>query len=307
MERSAIIWVESYFVIMNEDYICTSCGYRGKPKKWTKGSFAIEIVLWFFFLIPGLIYTIWRLCNKVEVCPSCRQPTMIPSHSPMGQKLMHEFKHNEPKNNDYSDNGVEETTFRPSVFESIGLQLAPDNQWNVLKKWWFWVILILISFFIIKMSFSPTTQQNTTAVPTPPAITEEYKSSLAKTFCDERSKPNVRAVNFADFIMMYEKVGEEVTLKSANGIYPTKENCKKVADLCLRLWKKEECEDIAKEKIWIGMDKDQLILSWGIPNDTNNSVYSFGVRSQWVYADFGPYVYLEGKIQNDMKVKSWQD
>lgn len=121
---------------MNENYICTSCGYKGKSKKWTKGSFGIELLLWFFFIIPGLIYSIWRLTNKVEVCPSCKQPTMIPLHSPMGQKLMHEFKHNEPKNNDYSDNGVEETTF--------------DGEWNVLKKWWFWVILILISFFIIR-------------------------------------------------------------------------------------------------------------------------------------------------------------
>ncbi len=146
---------------MNESYICTSCGYRGKPKKWTKGSFAIELLLWFFFLIPGLIYTIWRLTSKAEVCPSCKQPTMIPLHTPMGQKLMREFKHNEAETDDYSDNDVEETTFRPNVFESLAFQLAPDNQWNVLKKWWFWVILIFVSFLIIRGSSGDTNNGQT--------------------------------------------------------------------------------------------------------------------------------------------------
>ncbi len=75
-----------------KEYICTSCGHIGKPKKWTKGSFIIELVLWCFFLIPGFIYSMWRLTNKVDVCPSCKQTTMIPTSTPMGQKLVNELK-----------------------------------------------------------------------------------------------------------------------------------------------------------------------------------------------------------------------
>jgi hypothetical protein len=81
----------------------------------------------------------------------------------------------------------------------------------------------------------------------------------------------------------------------------------KIIDICLKIWTKKECEDIATTKIWIGMEKEQLILAWGLPNDRNNSVYSFGINSQWVYGNFGPYVYLEGKDKSSMKVTSWQD
>lgn len=136
---------------------------------------------------------------------------------------------------------------------------------------------------------------------------QQQLQELSTLFCSERSKPNVRAVNLADFIAMYEANGETVTLKPANGVYPTKENCQKVIEICLKLWNTEDCRNIAERKIWIGMTTDQLILSWGLPNDRNNSTYSFGVHSQWVYGTFGSYVYLEGKDKNSMKVTSWQD
>lgn len=132
-------------------------------------------------------------------------------------------------------------------------------------------------------------------------------ADISTLFCSERSKPDIRSVNFADFIAMYEADGKTVTLKPANGAYPTKENCQKVADICLKMWNADDCKNIAGRKIWIGMTENQLILSWGLPNDRNNSTYAFGVHSQWVYGTFGSYVYLEGKDKTDMKVTSWQD
>lgn len=50
---------------------CGSCKYQGKGKSVVKGSIFIEIILWFFFLVPGLIYSIWRLTSKFYVCPKC--------------------------------------------------------------------------------------------------------------------------------------------------------------------------------------------------------------------------------------------
>ena len=69
-------------------FICTTCGYVGYPEKSVKGTFLIELVLWLLFLIPGLIYSIWRLTTKQDVCPSCGNPTMIPTDTPIGQKLL---------------------------------------------------------------------------------------------------------------------------------------------------------------------------------------------------------------------------
>ena len=61
---------------------CQHCGTVGQPKTRVKGSFLIELVLWLCFIVPGLIYSIWRLTTKEKVCPKCGMPNMIPADSP---------------------------------------------------------------------------------------------------------------------------------------------------------------------------------------------------------------------------------
>jgi hypothetical protein len=68
--------------------VCTLCGFTGAPSPRVGGSILIEIVLWCFFLIPGLIYSLWRLGSKDQVCPSCQRPAMIPAFSPKGEELV---------------------------------------------------------------------------------------------------------------------------------------------------------------------------------------------------------------------------
>ena len=50
---------------------CPNCKYEGPGKYFTKGSFLIELCLWFIFIVPGFIYSIWRLTNKGYICPRC--------------------------------------------------------------------------------------------------------------------------------------------------------------------------------------------------------------------------------------------
>lgn len=182
------------------------------------------------------------------------------------------------------------------------------------------IILIVIGIIVSALSYSvtPKKQIDKANFNANTQLSEEQKKKaeeqqrqqlqeLSTTYCSERNKPNVRMVNLADYIAMYEAKGETVTLKPANGVYPTEENCQKVMDICLKMWNTEDCKNITERKIWINMTDDQLILSWGLPNDRNDSVYSFGVHSQWVYGTYKPYVYLEGKDKDNMKVTSWQD
>ncbi len=72
--------------------ICTNCGYQGNTVTQTKGSIFIEIILWLFFIIPGLVYSIWRMMTREKVCPKCKNPSMIPLDTPQGQKLAETFK-----------------------------------------------------------------------------------------------------------------------------------------------------------------------------------------------------------------------
>lgn len=75
--------------------ICTQCGYVGNPKTAIDGHGCLEIVLWLLFIIPGLIYSIWRSTSRHKVCPKCKSSNLIPIDSPRGQKIMDETKSNE--------------------------------------------------------------------------------------------------------------------------------------------------------------------------------------------------------------------
>lgn len=53
------------------DIKCPNCGYEGKAKRIIRGSIGVEILLWCLFLIPGLIYSIWRSFSRYTGCPKC--------------------------------------------------------------------------------------------------------------------------------------------------------------------------------------------------------------------------------------------
>jgi len=72
---------------MKKEVICTLCGHVGMPKKLTKGSFAVELLLWLFFGI-GILYSIWRLSTREMVCASCSRIQIIPVDSPRGKELL---------------------------------------------------------------------------------------------------------------------------------------------------------------------------------------------------------------------------
>ena len=68
--------------------ICTTCGHMGSPKTQVKGSFFIELTLWLLLLVPGVIYSVWRLTSKQLACPMCRNPSMIPIETPIGRQIL---------------------------------------------------------------------------------------------------------------------------------------------------------------------------------------------------------------------------
>lgn len=67
--------------------MCVTCGSEVKPKTRVKGSVVTEFVLWIFFLLPGVIYSIWRLSTKEKVCTACGASTLVPIDSPVALHL----------------------------------------------------------------------------------------------------------------------------------------------------------------------------------------------------------------------------
>ena len=73
------------------EYICTYCGFKGRQIIVTQGSAIVELMLWLCFIIPGLIYSSWRLSSRERLCPGCQNNTMILLSTHLGQKLQKEF------------------------------------------------------------------------------------------------------------------------------------------------------------------------------------------------------------------------
>ena len=69
---------ETWESIMAKELICTNCGHKGEPKLITKGSILIELVLWLFLIVPGLIYSFWRHTSRYKGCPTCGAGREIP-------------------------------------------------------------------------------------------------------------------------------------------------------------------------------------------------------------------------------------
>ena len=86
MLAAALVWaIRGSVGASGKRLYCTSCGYEGPGKTVTRGSILIEIILWLCFIVPGLIYSIWRQGSKYKACASCGARTLVPPESPVAQ------------------------------------------------------------------------------------------------------------------------------------------------------------------------------------------------------------------------------
>ncbi len=61
-------------------YYCTSCSsYFNNPG--AKGSGLIEVILYIFMIVPGLIYSVWRRSGNTKLCPKCSSSALIDSNA----------------------------------------------------------------------------------------------------------------------------------------------------------------------------------------------------------------------------------
>jgi len=64
----------------------------------------------------------------------------------------------------------------------------------------------------------------------------------------------------------------------------------KAGQICIKhpKWTKEDCTNLADNKIWIGMSYDMLVYKRGKPNSANPSNYGLGTEWQWCWHDYTP-------------------
>lgn len=69
--------------------VCTVCYKAISPISEGAGSGCVALLLWMFFVIPGLIYTVWMLTRPSKLkCPYCGSYAVVPINSPRGRKIL---------------------------------------------------------------------------------------------------------------------------------------------------------------------------------------------------------------------------
>jgi len=73
---------------MASSMLCTQCGTVAVSRPVTPGSGWITFILLWFFIVPGLIYWIWRHSSTYEVCSHCGSKNLVPTTTPFAQAMI---------------------------------------------------------------------------------------------------------------------------------------------------------------------------------------------------------------------------
>lgn len=76
--------------------VCLECGSTAGTRRLTPGSIFIELLLWCMLILPGMIYTVWRLTARRRVCRRCGSARIVPADSPVGHKLLSDLDAEKP-------------------------------------------------------------------------------------------------------------------------------------------------------------------------------------------------------------------
>lgn len=114
---------------------CTVCKtISAEPENVVPGSTTTEVLLWLIFLLPGVVYTIWRSNARKDVCPACHSSLIVPLETPMGQEIQHAFPSTVPLITKpalvYGENTPNGVKYIATVFLVL---ICAVLLWNLLK------------------------------------------------------------------------------------------------------------------------------------------------------------------------------
>lgn len=67
--------------------ICKNCGTAHRGEHTLPGNGWIELVLWLAYIVPGLIYSIWRRSRQRPTCAACHSRDLVDAGTPVGRRL----------------------------------------------------------------------------------------------------------------------------------------------------------------------------------------------------------------------------
>jgi hypothetical protein len=67
---------------------CTRCGSVAEPVHFGRGSNVLCLLLFLFFIVPGIIYWLWMNLEDYWGCPTCCAREIVPLSSPVAQRAL---------------------------------------------------------------------------------------------------------------------------------------------------------------------------------------------------------------------------
>ncbi len=169
----------------SKQLVCTVCGYVGEPKSAIEGSGCVEVLLWLFFIIPGLIYSVWRSSSRHKVCPKCHNKSLIPIDSPRAKTIM-------------AESTTKEEGLKKEEITNSENKTETDEELPKYLKWWGWckkhpiwsIVILLFGapmvFGMISGIVSPTDKKQT-----PPPVVAPSKPVSMPTITEILKKANI--------------------------------------------------------------------------------------------------------------------
>jgi hypothetical protein len=79
--------------MISDQRICSNCGSLGTEETITKvkGSGWITFILLCCYIVPGIIYWIWRYSEKITICRSCKSDLLLEINSPKGKEIYEKY------------------------------------------------------------------------------------------------------------------------------------------------------------------------------------------------------------------------
>lgn len=71
--------------------ICKQCGTLNNNGDALPGSGWIELVLWLCYIVPGVIYSIWRRTKRNAACVACSSRELVQVGTPVGAELAKQY------------------------------------------------------------------------------------------------------------------------------------------------------------------------------------------------------------------------
>lgn len=99
---SAPVVADDSIGVSSSGWVCRSCmTYVSIPTKEMPGSALLEVILWFFYILPGVFYTMWRRndANAIKVCALCKSHDFVPVSSPEGRSMFQRKYARQPRFN----------------------------------------------------------------------------------------------------------------------------------------------------------------------------------------------------------------